>query len=214
MLHAPRLLLLDEPTVGADPQTRQALLNLVPRGRPGGAAVCYTTHYLPELVDLGATLAVCAAGRVIARGPARSPCSASPARRPAALVLPRRTDRALYSTADPPGRHSPGGSWPAAPDPSSVDIFAADIWTICTRALAVAPCVAALLIRHNFALLLPAALGIRRDQPDRHAPGVLITALRPIYTGRARHRRPAAGHHRDAGAVLACSGLSIGAPAS
>jgi ABC-2 type transport system ATP-binding protein len=62
------LLLLDEPTAGADPETRAALLDAV-RGRAArGAAVLYTTHYLPELADLGATLAVARAGRVIARG--------------------------------------------------------------------------------------------------------------------------------------------------
>jgi ABC-2 type transport system ATP-binding protein len=68
LLHRPPLLLLDEPTVGADPQTRAALLRLVAGAAADGAAVCYTTHYLPELVDLGATLAVCAAGRVVRRG--------------------------------------------------------------------------------------------------------------------------------------------------
>lgn len=62
------LLLLDEPTVGADPETRQALLAAV-RGRAvDGAAVVYTTHYLPELVDLDATIAVARSGKVIARG--------------------------------------------------------------------------------------------------------------------------------------------------
>src|ERR1700733_6761521 len=58
-LVAPRpLLLLDEPTVGADPQTRQALLSVVAQRAAAGAAVLYTTHYLPELAELGATLAV------------------------------------------------------------------------------------------------------------------------------------------------------------
>ncbi|WP_027346134.1 ATP-binding cassette domain-containing protein [Hamadaea tsunoensis] len=68
LLHRPRLLLLDEPTVGADPETRAALLDLIKQVAGTGTAVCYTTHYLPELVDLGASLALCAAGRVIARG--------------------------------------------------------------------------------------------------------------------------------------------------
>jgi ABC-2 type transport system ATP-binding protein len=68
LVHRPPLLLLDEPTVGADPDTRQALLDLIARTAAKGAAVCYTTHYLPELVELGASLAVCAAGRVVARG--------------------------------------------------------------------------------------------------------------------------------------------------
>jgi ABC-2 type transport system ATP-binding protein len=68
-LVAPRpLLLLDEPTVGADPQTRQALLSVVATRAAAGAAVIYTTHYLPELTELGATLAVARAGRIIARG--------------------------------------------------------------------------------------------------------------------------------------------------
>jgi ABC-2 type transport system ATP-binding protein len=62
------VLLLDEPTAGADPQTRQALLAVVAERAAAGAAVVYTTHYLPELEELGATLAVARAGRIIARG--------------------------------------------------------------------------------------------------------------------------------------------------
>ncbi|BCJ31348.1 ABC transporter ATP-binding protein [Actinocatenispora sera] len=68
LLHRPAVLLLDEPTVGADPQTRQAMLAVVRQRADAGVAVCYTTHYLPELDELGATLAVLRAGRVIARG--------------------------------------------------------------------------------------------------------------------------------------------------
>jgi ABC-2 type transport system ATP-binding protein len=68
LVHAPDLLLLDEPTVGADPVTRRSLLAAIARRAAAGAAICYTTHYLPELADLGATLAVAAGGRVIARG--------------------------------------------------------------------------------------------------------------------------------------------------
>jgi ABC-2 type transport system ATP-binding protein len=68
LLHRPAVLLLDEPTVGADPAARQALLAVVRDRAAAGAAICYTTHYLPELDDLGATVAVAAHGRVIARG--------------------------------------------------------------------------------------------------------------------------------------------------
>jgi ABC-2 type transport system ATP-binding protein len=68
MIGAPRLLLLDEPTAGADPETRAALLAAVRRRAAAGAAIVYTTHYLPELTDLGATLAVARGGKVIARG--------------------------------------------------------------------------------------------------------------------------------------------------
>jgi ABC-2 type transport system ATP-binding protein len=68
MVGAPEVLLLDEPTAGADPETRQALLAAVRARAAAGAAVVYTTHYLPELVDLDATLAVAREGRVVARG--------------------------------------------------------------------------------------------------------------------------------------------------
>jgi len=68
MIGSPRLLLLDEPTAGADPDTRLALLSAVRARAAAGTAIVYTTHYLPELADLGATLAVARAGRVIARG--------------------------------------------------------------------------------------------------------------------------------------------------
>jgi len=62
------LLLLDEPTVGADPLTRTALLNVITARAAAGAAVVYTTHYLPELDELGATIAFARAGRILARG--------------------------------------------------------------------------------------------------------------------------------------------------
>jgi len=68
LVASPPLLMLDEPTVGADPETRRALLQAVTSRATAGAAVVYTTHYLAELEELGATLAVVSSGRVIARG--------------------------------------------------------------------------------------------------------------------------------------------------
>lgn len=68
LIHRPGLLLLDEPTAGADPQTRQALLEAVKKRAGEGAAVVYTTHYLNELSELRATIAVASRGRIIARG--------------------------------------------------------------------------------------------------------------------------------------------------
>jgi ABC-2 type transport system ATP-binding protein len=68
MLHRPAVLLLDEPTVGADPETRHALLEVVKARAAEGAAVVYTTHYLPELAELQATIAVARQGRIVARG--------------------------------------------------------------------------------------------------------------------------------------------------
>jgi ABC-2 type transport system ATP-binding protein len=68
LLPQPGVLLLDEPTAGADPETRAALLAAVRRRADDGATVVYCTHYLPELADLRATVAVARHGRVIARG--------------------------------------------------------------------------------------------------------------------------------------------------
>lgn len=68
LVHRPPLLLLDEPTVGADIESRRQLLDLVRRLADEGAAVCYSTHYLPEVEVLGASVAILEAGRVIARG--------------------------------------------------------------------------------------------------------------------------------------------------
>lgn len=68
MVHRPEVLLLDEPTVGADPVTREALLAEMRRAANKGAAVVYTTHYLPELEALDATIAVADHGRIVARG--------------------------------------------------------------------------------------------------------------------------------------------------
>jgi ABC-2 type transport system ATP-binding protein len=68
LITRPALLLLDEPTVGADPVTRSALLDVVRRYANEGSGVVYTTHYLPELSELGATIAFARDGRVVARG--------------------------------------------------------------------------------------------------------------------------------------------------
>jgi ABC-2 type transport system ATP-binding protein len=78
LLHRPPLLLLDEPTAGVDPETRQTLLAALRKRAADGAAIVYTTHYLPELTDLQATLAVARSGRVIARGTAKQLLSGLP----------------------------------------------------------------------------------------------------------------------------------------
>lgn len=69
ILHRPPLLLLDEPTVGADVQARGLLLRLVTALAAEGSAVCYSTHYMPEVEALGASVAIVDHGRIIARGP-------------------------------------------------------------------------------------------------------------------------------------------------
>ncbi len=68
LVHQPPVVMLDEPTAGADPQTRAALLDVVHAVAAEGAAVLYTTHYLPEVEALDADVALLEAGRIIATG--------------------------------------------------------------------------------------------------------------------------------------------------
>jgi ABC-2 type transport system ATP-binding protein len=69
LLHRPPLLLLDEPTTGVDVRTRTRLLATVgDLAARDGTAICYSTHYLPEVEALGASVAIIEQGRIIARG--------------------------------------------------------------------------------------------------------------------------------------------------
>lgn len=69
VLHRPRLILLDEPTAGVDVQTRSQILRAVRAlAATEGSAVLYATHYLDEVAELGATVSIIDAGRVLARG--------------------------------------------------------------------------------------------------------------------------------------------------
>lgn len=64
MVHRPRLLFLDEPTVGADVDSRRRILDQVRALADDGCAIVYATHYLPEVEELDATVAVLADGRI------------------------------------------------------------------------------------------------------------------------------------------------------
>ena len=68
LLGRPALLLLDEPTVGADVDTRAALVETVRALAREGSGIVYSTHYLPEVESLGASVVILVAGRVIASG--------------------------------------------------------------------------------------------------------------------------------------------------
>ena len=69
LIGRPRLLLLDEPTVGLDPQSRRHILDAVRRLADGGMAVLFTSHYMEEVEYLCRRLSILARGRVIAQGP-------------------------------------------------------------------------------------------------------------------------------------------------
>ena len=68
ILHSPKVLLLDEPTVGVDPQSRVRLLDLVRAQAQEGTCVLYTTHYMEEAEAMCDRLAIMDHGKVIAAG--------------------------------------------------------------------------------------------------------------------------------------------------
>jgi lipooligosaccharide transport system ATP-binding protein len=72
LVHDPRLVLLDEPTVGLDPQIRQELWSLIDGLRSGGVTVLMSTHYIEEAERLCDSVAVVSKGKVIARGEPRT----------------------------------------------------------------------------------------------------------------------------------------------
>ena len=68
LLHRPRLVLLDEPTVGLDPQIRTELWSLIDALRSEGTTILMSTHYIEEAERLADEVAVMAHGKIIARG--------------------------------------------------------------------------------------------------------------------------------------------------
>jgi ABC-2 type transport system ATP-binding protein len=68
MMHRPSLLLLDEPTVGVDPQSRENIFETIEKLRDQGTTILYTTHYLEEAERLCNHIAIMDEGRVIAMG--------------------------------------------------------------------------------------------------------------------------------------------------
>jgi ABC-2 type transport system ATP-binding protein len=71
LLNRPKLLVLDEPTVGVDPQSRNAILGSVERFRERGLAVLYTTHYMEEAERLCDRIGIIDEGHLIAEGTRR-----------------------------------------------------------------------------------------------------------------------------------------------
>jgi len=68
LVHEPAVLLLDEPTVGVDPQSRERLFDLVREEKAKGTCVLYTTHYMEEAEKLCDELAIIDHGKIIAAG--------------------------------------------------------------------------------------------------------------------------------------------------
>ena len=68
LLHRPKLIILDEPTVGIDPQSRRKILDGVKQFRDEGTTVLYTTHYMEEAAELSDRIGIIDHGKIIALG--------------------------------------------------------------------------------------------------------------------------------------------------
>jgi lipooligosaccharide transport system ATP-binding protein len=69
LIHRPRLVLLDEPTVGLDPQVRQELWALIDSLRSEGTTILMSTHYIEEAQRLADTVLIMSHGKAVAAGP-------------------------------------------------------------------------------------------------------------------------------------------------
>jgi lipooligosaccharide transport system ATP-binding protein len=91
LVHQPRLVLMDEPTVGLDPQVRQQLWALIDRLRHEGTTILMSTHYIEEAQRLADTVLIMSHGEGVARG------------KPADLVL-EHAGREVLEVYGPPKR--------------------------------------------------------------------------------------------------------------
>jgi lipooligosaccharide transport system ATP-binding protein len=91
LLHEPQLMLLDEPTVGLDPQIRTELWSLIDGLRTSGKTILMSTHYIEEAERLADEVAVMFRGKIVARG------------RPAALIA-EHAGRETAEVYAPPAR--------------------------------------------------------------------------------------------------------------
>ncbi|MDP1850202.1 MAG: ABC transporter ATP-binding protein [Solirubrobacteraceae bacterium] len=91
LVHQPRLLLLDEPTVGLDPQVRQELWALIDALRSEGTSILMSTHYIEEAERLADTVTIMSHGKAVATG------------KPSELVL-EHAGREVLEVYGPPAR--------------------------------------------------------------------------------------------------------------
>jgi len=68
IIHRPKIVLMDEPTVGVDPQSRNRIFEMIEALRKEGSAIIYTTHYMEEAERLCDRVAIIDHGRIISSG--------------------------------------------------------------------------------------------------------------------------------------------------
>ena len=144
LLHEPELLVLDEPTVGVDPQSRNAILESVEGLAGSGMAVLYTTHYMEEAERLCDRVAIMDVGRIEAEGTRRDlvaragghdrlriegrgdlRAAARQLRADPRVVDVATDDAGLWATVDAAGTHLP--RLLAAVDRAGVEVTAVEV---------------------------------------------------------------------------------------
>ena len=75
LVHRPKIALMDEPTVGVDPQSRLRIFEMIEQLRGEGMSIIYTTHYMEEAERLCDRIAIIDHGRIIALGTTAGTCS-------------------------------------------------------------------------------------------------------------------------------------------
>jgi len=68
IIHKPKVLFLDEPTVGVDPQSRNMIFDCLREFNAGGVTIVYTTHYMEEAEELCSRIGILDHGEIIAKG--------------------------------------------------------------------------------------------------------------------------------------------------
>lgn len=121
MIHRPKLLILDEPTVGIDPQSRNAILDAVAALGDQGMAVLYTTHYMEEAERLCRRVAIMDHGEVRAMGTRRELIEMVGEHDTITVTVLSGAEQAVTSLADEPGVVRAG-----ATDARTVDVVVND----------------------------------------------------------------------------------------
>ena len=103
LLHDPDLIVLDEPTVGVDPQSRNAIFDALETLRREGKTLLYTTHYMEEVERLCDRIAIMDGGRIVAEGTLGELQRGIPAERRLRLELESSADGALGALTALPG---------------------------------------------------------------------------------------------------------------
>ena len=103
LVHEPHLVLLDEPTVGLDPQIRTELWTLIDQVRPQGTTILMSTHYIEEAEKLADEVAVMHRGRIISRGRPGDLIAEHAGRQTAEIYAPPERLSSLRASAEAAG---------------------------------------------------------------------------------------------------------------